>query len=136
MNSSSDPLAINSALIGSNSGSVVAAARFSRRLNNYAAAANTGANLSRGSNSTGTSNLLLSSGGSARNHLSASSGSSSNRFGFQLSGGQSGSSGGLSSFIRSATSAMESLGAASSISSGANHASDPIVELLSQLTGN
>lgn len=138
MNSPSDPLTLNSGLIGSSSG---AAARFSRRLN-YAAAAAAAANLSRSSNSTGTSNFLLSSGAGAaatvaRNHLS---GSTSNRFGFQLSGagagiGQPGTSAGLSSFIRSATTAMETLGAGSS-SSGVNSASDPIVELLSQLTGN
>ena len=115
--------------------------------------------------STGTSNLLYAA--TRRNHLSNAGVSNQaapqpptpNRFALQFSTGAANSgaavaalpppnptgappqsaSAGLSSFIRSATSAMENFGsgAVSNSSSAVNAAatSDPIVELLSQLTG-
>jgi hypothetical protein len=126
-----------------------AAARFSRRLN-YAQSASRTAAAASTTTSSNVSNLLT------RNHPS------SNRFAFQLSNPNSTgsataaglsalSASGLSSFIRSATNAIETFGAssggvtggggstsASSTSVNNNQASaaaDPIVELLSQLTG-
>lgn len=113
--------------------------------------------------STGTSNLLYAA--TRRNHLSNAGVSNQaapqpptpNRFALQFSTGAANSgaavaalpppnptgappqsaSAGLSSFIRSATSAMENFGSGAVSNSSVNAAatSDPIVELLSQLTG-
>lgn len=99
-------------LMTSNSHAAAAALRFSRRLN-YAQNA---ASLNRGSTGAGGSSLTAN-----RN----------NTFRFQFGNTSSGGANTLSSFMRSASSTIDAFGG----STGASGSNDPIVELLSQLTG-
>lgn len=82
---------------------------------------------------------LLSSSSTSRN--TTTTGSGTNRFGFATTlppppaQTSASTTAGLSSFIRSATSAIENFGLSSSTAHSNSNPSDPIVELLSQLTG-